>query len=82
MKLEIYTPDKTVFEGEIDSVTVPGTSGSFEVLKGHAPIISTLENGNVIVRASDKTGSTFSIKGGVVEVLQDKVIVLADGIAE
>ena len=82
MKLEIYTPDQTVFEGEINSVTVPGTSGAFEVLKDHAPIISTLESGKVIVRTADKQVNTYQIKGGVVEVMQNKVIVLADGLAE
>lgn len=82
MKLEIYTPDQTVFEGEINSVTVPGTSGAFEVLKDHAPIISTLESGKVIVRTAGNQAETFNIKGGVVEVMQNKVIVLADGLAE
>ena len=82
MKLEIYTPDQTVFEGDINSVTVPGTAGAFEVLKDHAPIISTLENGKVIVRTSDNQANTFHIKGGVVEVIQNKVIVLADGLTE
>lgn len=82
MKLEIYTPDQTVFEGDINSVTVPGTAGAFEVLKDHAPIISTLESGKVIVRTSDNQANTFYIKGGVVEVIQNKVIVLADGLSE
>ena len=82
MKLEIYTPDQTVFEGDIKSITVPGTSGSFEILKDHAPIISTLDNGKVIVRTSDNQANTFQIKGGVVEVIQNKVIVLADGLTE
>ncbi|MGB4775012.1 MAG: ATP synthase F1 subunit epsilon [Daejeonella sp.] len=81
MKLEILTPDKTIFEGEVTSVTVPGTMGSFEVLKDHAPIISTLDDGKVIVR-SDKSQETFFIKGGVVEVLENKIIVLAEGILE
>ena len=81
MKLEIYTPDQTVFEGDINSVTVPGTSGAFEVLKDHAPIISTLENGKIIVRTADNQANTYQIKGGVVEVMQNKVIVLADGLA-
>ena len=45
MKIEIITPDKKIFEGEIKSVRVPGKKGSFQVLKDHAPIISTLENG-------------------------------------
>lgn len=78
MKLEILTPDKKVFEGEVRSVTVPGTMGSFEVLKDHAPIVSTLEDGKVIIR----TGSaeqTILIKGGVIEVLNNNIMVLAEG---
>lgn len=77
MKLEILTPDKKFYEGEVRSVTVPGTMGSFEVLKGHAPIISTLEDGKVIIR-SDKNEETIFIKGGVVEVLNNNIIVLAE----
>jgi F-type H+-transporting ATPase subunit epsilon len=78
MTLEILTPDKKIFDGEITSVTVPGTMGSFEVLKDHAPIISTLENGKVIVRSS-KGEEVFMIKGGVVEVQNNKVMLLAEG---
>ncbi len=79
MTLEILTPDKKVFEGEVTSVTVPGTSGSFQILKGHAPIISTLEDGAVIIK--NATGvNTFNIKGGVVEVLANKIIVLAEAV--
>ncbi|HMI03353.1 MAG TPA: ATP synthase F1 subunit epsilon [Pedobacter sp.] len=80
MTLEILTPDKKVFEGEVTAVTVPGTMGSFQILRDHAPIISTLEDGPVIVKS--KTGEdTFNIKGGVVEVLKNKIIVLAEGVA-
>lgn len=80
MNLEILTPDKKVFEGEVNSVTVPGTMGSFQILNDHAPIISTLEDGQVIVKGSGND-TTFSIKGGVVEVLNNKIIVLAESIA-
>lgn len=79
MNLEILTPDKKVYEGEVTAVSVPGTLGSFQILKGHAPIISTLEDGPVIIK-SDKDSQTFTIKGGVVEVLEDKVIVLAEAV--
>ena len=78
MKLEILTPDKKVFEGEVRSVTVPGTMGSFEVLKDHAPVISTLEDGKVIIR-TDKDEETIFIKGGVIEVLDNTIMVLAEG---
>jgi F-type H+-transporting ATPase subunit epsilon len=79
MYLEILTPDQTVFSGEINSVQVPGVAGRFEVLTNHAPIISTLEKGAVTVRMA-KEEKSFTIDGGVVEVLQDKVIVLAEAI--
>jgi F-type H+-transporting ATPase subunit epsilon len=65
MTLEILTPDKKVFEGEVTSVTVPGTLGSFQILRGHAPIISTLEDGLVIIK-STAGENTFSINGCVV----------------
>jgi len=81
MTLEILTPDKKVFEGEVNSVTVPGTMGSFEILNNHAPIISTLDDGKLTVRGGGKE-ETFLIKGGVVEVNNNKVMVLAEGIAQ
>jgi len=79
MYLDILTPDQTVFSGEISSVQVPGAAGRFEVLTNHAPIIATLEKGDVTIRLA-KEEKTFTIDGGVVEVLHDKVIVLAEAI--
>ena len=81
MILEILTPDKKVFEGEVTSVTVPGAQGSFEILNNHAPIISILDDGKVVVRTNGKE-QKFYTKGGVVEVIENKVIVLAEGIVE
>lgn len=79
MHLEIITPDKKIFAGEVTSVSVPGKSGRFEMLNNHAPIISTLLNGKVKVK--DKEGvKTFDVKGGVVEMLNNKVIILAEGV--
>ncbi len=80
MTLEILTPDKKVFEGEVTAVTVPGTLGSFQILRDHAPIISTLEDGPVIIK-SKAAEEVIIIKGGVVEVLKNKIIVLAEGVA-
>lgn len=80
MTLEILTPDKKVFEGEVTSVIVPGTMGSFQILRDHAPIIATLEDGPVIIK-SNANEQTLNIKGGVVEVLKNKIIVLAEGVA-
>lgn len=77
MFLEIITPDKKVFAGEVISVQLPGTEGSFQILKNHAPLISTLTNGKVKVK--DKNGiQFFPVKGGAVEVLNNKVVVLAE----
>jgi F-type H+-transporting ATPase subunit epsilon len=75
MKIEIITPDKKVFEGEVNVVTLPGVNGSFQILKDHAPVVSTLSKGNVIA-----DGQTFTVDGGVVEVLNNKVLVLAEAI--
>ena len=81
MNLEILTPDKKIFSGDVISVTVPGAQGSFEILNHHAPIISILDNGKVIVRTNEST-QNFHTKGGVVEAIHNKVIVLAEGIIE
>lgn len=77
--LNILTPDKMIFEGTVTSVTVPGSDGSFQILKNHAPIISTLADGEVIIKV-DNREETINIKGGVVEVLDDKIIVLAEAV--
>ncbi|GGC13370.1 hypothetical protein GCM10011386_01250 [Parapedobacter defluvii] len=81
MKLTIITPDKPVYSGEVTSVTVPGSAGSFEVLKDHAPIVSTLEDGKVIIRTG-KSEEIIRIIGGVVEVVHNEITVLAEGIIE
>jgi F-type H+-transporting ATPase subunit epsilon len=80
MQLEILTPEKKVFEGNVISATFPGVDGSFQVLDHHAPLISLLKEGTVEYKSKDATQSV-SITGGVVEVLKNKVVLLADGIA-
>lgn len=80
MKIEIITPDKKVFEGEVKSVRVPGKKGSFQVLKDHAPIISTLENGAVIMVDMEGNEKRLEITGGVIEVKANKIILLADSV--
>lgn len=79
MELNIITPDQAVFSGTANSVTVPGSAGSFEILKDHAPIISTLEDGNVTIR-NNKEVKIIRIKGGVIEALNNKITVLAEGV--
>ncbi|NOS91102.1 MAG: ATP synthase F1 subunit epsilon [Cyclobacteriaceae bacterium] len=81
MNLEIITPDKKVFEGEVLSASFPGTDGSFQVLNDHAPLISLLKDGVVEYKSKDSVNQV-KITGGVVEVLKNKVILLADGVTE
>ena len=79
MHLEIITPDKKIFTGDVTSVIVPGTLGQFEILKDHAPIISTLQNGKVKVKNKEGV-KYFEIKGGVVENLKNKIVILAESV--
>jgi F-type H+-transporting ATPase subunit epsilon len=79
MYLEIITPEKKVFEGEADVATFPGADGSFQILNNHAPLISLLKAG-VVEYKSKGTSQQVSITGGVVEVLGNKVILLADSV--
>lgn len=81
MNLEILTPEKKVFEGEVSSAIFPGADGSFQVLNNHAPLVSLLKDGAIEFRTKEKTEKVV-ITGGVVEVLQNQVIVLADGLGE
>jgi F-type H+-transporting ATPase subunit epsilon len=82
MKIEIVTPDKKIFDGEIKSVRVPGKKGSFQVLKDHAPIISTLENGLVRIIDQENNEINYEISGGVIEVKANKIILLADSVVQ
>lgn len=81
IQISILTPDKSIYEGQVQSVTVPGSSGSFQILKDHAPIISTLVDGTVQLQTGN-TEQRFEIKGGVVEVSENKVILLAEGVED
>jgi F-type H+-transporting ATPase subunit epsilon len=84
MELEILTPEKKLFSGEVYGIQLPGITGSFEILEKHAPLVSALRNGNIKV-LNDKSGSNvtnYSIKGGFIEVLNNKVTVLVEGATE
>jgi F-type H+-transporting ATPase subunit epsilon len=95
MQLEIITPEAMVFKGEANAVQFPGLDGLFQVLNGHAPIISALTKGEVkidldqayeddgknkkiSVDSSNKNTIRVAINGGVVEMTNNKVIVLAE----
>jgi F-type H+-transporting ATPase subunit epsilon len=78
MLLEIIAPDQNLYSGEVDLVQVPGSKGSFEILRNHAPLISTLEQGRIKI-VDVKGGTTFfEVNGGVIEVKNNKIIVLAE----
>ncbi|HNW73249.1 MAG TPA: ATP synthase F1 subunit epsilon [Bacteroidales bacterium] len=80
MKVEIVTPDSVIFTSEnVELVQLPGIDGSFEVLNNHAPLISVLRKGSVkIINKGEKNENFFEIKGGVIEVLNNKVLILAE----
>ncbi len=80
MNLTILTPEKEVFTGEITSVKVPGASGQFEVLQGHAAIVSSLTEGEVRVIDQAGSKSTYTIERGFIEVYKDEVSLLVRGL--
>jgi F-type H+-transporting ATPase subunit epsilon len=78
MYLEIITPDKKVFEGEVKLIQLPGSKGGFEILKNHAPIISTLEKGTIKIQDKNNKEQFFEVDGGVIENKANKIIVLVE----
>ncbi|MEO0896969.1 MAG: ATP synthase F1 subunit epsilon [Bacteroidota bacterium] len=80
--LEIVTPDRALFSGKVQSVTVPGSQGSFQILVNHAPIIATLGRGNVKIVGENGDETTLKAQDGVIEVLKNKAIILLERIFE
>ena len=78
MTLEIITPEKQLFSGEVNSVKLPGINGGFEILNNHASIISMLGKGKIRVLTHQKEEQTFTVNGGVIEMQNNKIIVLAE----
>ena len=78
MNLEIITPEKKLFEGEIRSVSLPGSKGAFTVLHNHAPIISTLNKGQIKITNKQSETEIITIEGGIIEVKKNKIIILAE----
>jgi F-type H+-transporting ATPase subunit epsilon len=79
MKIEIYTPEEKVFEGEAEHIRFPGSNGSFGVLKNHAPMISTLNKGQIEITNNENT-EEITIESGVVEINNNIIIVLAESV--
>ena len=82
MILEILTPERRLYSGDVYGVQLPGIDGKFEVLNRHAPLVSALGKGNIKVIRDKNTISNFSIESGFVEVLNNKATVLVEGATE
>ena len=92
MYLEIISPEATLFTGEVESLTLPGTNGRFQLLENHAPIVSTLQAGNVKIKGNitiaeqvedqferiSKQETLFAISSGTIEMRENKIILLSD----
>lgn len=82
MLLVALTPEKELFNDKIRSVKVPGTSGQFEILNGHAPIVAALGEGEVRILDVSGAKTTFNIKKGFIEVINNEVSLLIQSLAE
>lgn len=78
MKVEIITPDKSLYNGEASMVSLPGTDGSLGILNNHAPIITTLQSGIITLKEENGTVQEIEVAGGTVEVLNNVVTILAE----
>lgn len=82
MTLEILTPENKLFSGEVYGVQLPGIGGSFEVLDKHAPMVSALKEGHLKILKDKSATTSYQIKSGFIEVLNNKVTVLVEGAEE
>jgi F-type H+-transporting ATPase subunit epsilon len=79
MKLQILTPDKSVFDGDVEALLVPGAAGPFEILKDHAPILSSLVPGELRIKA-DRKETFYTVSGGFLEFHANQAVVLAEAV--
>jgi F-type H+-transporting ATPase subunit epsilon len=82
MTLEILTPEKKLYSGDVYGVQLPGVDGLFEVLDKHAPLVSALSKGSVKILKNKTSTESYTITGGFVEVLNNKATVLVEGAVE
>lgn len=82
MTLEILTPEKKIYSGEVYGVQLPGIGGLFEVLDKHAPLVSALKAGRLKILKDKSATTMYTIQGGFVEVLNNKTMVLVEGAVE
>ncbi len=79
MTLEILTPERKIFSGDVYGVQLPGISGLFEILDKHAPMVSALKEGKLKILKDKNNSSSYKIQGGFVEILNNKATVLVEG---
>lgn len=79
MKLDIVTPEKTVFSGEVTSIKLPGTAGSFSILSHHAPLISSLQKGTITYTTKGEEIS-IAVDSGFAEVNENKISVCIESV--
>ncbi|MFZ1528593.1 MAG: ATP synthase F1 subunit epsilon [Ferruginibacter sp.] len=82
MTLEILTPERKIFSGEVYGVQLPGIDGLFEVLDKHAPLVSALKNGKLKILKDKNNSENYTVQSGFVEVLGNKTTVLVEGAEE
>ena len=82
MNFILLSPQRKLYEVEVDSVTVPGMKGSFTVWENHAALINTLKSGELILRQDGKELKTFNVDGGFVEVRDNKVSVCVERVLD
>ncbi len=80
MNLTILSPEKEIFSGAVKSVKVPGTVGYFQMLDNHAPIVSSLQKGEVSIVKTNGEKLNFSVDGGFVEMLNNEVALLVSSV--
>jgi F-type H+-transporting ATPase subunit epsilon len=80
MKLDILTPERKIYEGEVYGIIVPGINGYFELLDNHAPIVAALGNGNMkVIKDKNNNMEEYKINGGFIEMSNNKTTVLVEG---
>jgi len=82
MNISVLSPDREIFEGTISSVKVPGTGGEFEVLNNHAPVVAALGQGKVRIIKDGGEKMNFEIEKGFIEVLNNEISLLVQGVSE
>ena len=82
-ELQIVSPDRVVFEGQVESIVVPGGDGYLGIMANHAPLLSTLQDGQLTLKGGETASATYNLAGGgFVEVHNNKVVVLAKEVKE